>query len=159
MTVDARDWGEKSGERQQRISPNPPPTSPGRVPRRAGTGARTGATGRSVNIFTNIFYTSHPELGRRRRKYASNLPKASVFRLRPGPHTYTGSEAAAAAAAAPRGNSGSAGKASESEEGVAACALAKSEQNIPAMQPIPWLAPPRSRFFSGFVCFFFFLFI
>lgn len=58
------------------------------------------------------------------------------------PHTYT-----ANGAVLPQGSSGLAGKASESEEGVAACTLAKSEQNIPAMWLIPSLDPPQRCFF------------
>lgn len=70
--------------------------------------------------------------------------------LRP-PHTYTANDVAL-----PRGSSGLAGKASEREEGVAACTLARSEQNIPAMWLIPSLDPPQRCFFFPF--FFSFLF-
>lgn len=64
------------------------------------------------------------------------------------PHTYTARDVVL-----PRGNSGLAGKASDSEEGVAACILAKSEQNIPAMWLIPSPALPQRCFF--FLFFFF----
>lgn len=120
-------------------------SQPGRAVRRGGAPSNgdAGKGGSRSYIYTN---NKMSQLALCRcRKHPSKLPKLAnssyaevmvCFLL--AAHTYTPSDLVVR----PRGNSGSAGKASESKEGVAACTLAESEQEIPAMWPIPWLAPP-----------------
>lgn len=133
-------------------------SQPWRALRRAG-GLLTAKLAKRAQDLHKYIYTISENVVTDTERDASKLPKwlNSCYREVPvrsvespaqtDPHTYTGS----GVVVLPRGNSGSTGKASESEEGVAACTLARSEQNTPAMQPIPWLAPPQRCRFGVFL--------